>query len=357
MQKIKNIDFLRIILLFVIILFHIFQKQHLGTYFPDMSHSALFGDKAVEMFFVMSGFFLVYTFKNTTSFFSFIKKKVIRFVPLLVFMTFCYWILSLICNTPFDKYNAIFEILMLNNIGITTSAGNIGGSWFISVLFFSSVVYFIILKIFDDKKTILATSIVAYISLVLLVTLTHGKMDGINRIYFDFINIGVMRGLSCVGLGCLVGFAYKFLNTELYAKTKIKTILYSVAEIYLLIFLINNLIFHQISTNNKLVLVFAFIALFWLFLLKRGFLSSFLDKVNFLSNIAKYSLSIYISHLFTFKVLMQTGIHKYVSAHSNIYIYIILFVLYLASAVLIGIFVYHLVEFPSTKYLKNMKNN
>jgi peptidoglycan/LPS O-acetylase OafA/YrhL len=44
-----------------IIIFHTFQNANLGLFFPKWEYRTNFGDKAVEMFFIISGFLLVYT--------------------------------------------------------------------------------------------------------------------------------------------------------------------------------------------------------------------------------------------------------------------------------------------------------
>ena len=43
-----------------------------------------FGYLAVDMFFIMSGFFLMYTFNNSLNVCDFIKKKIIRLWPMVV---------------------------------------------------------------------------------------------------------------------------------------------------------------------------------------------------------------------------------------------------------------------------------
>lgn len=347
MEKIKNIDFLRIFLIICIMVFHLLQKTHLGIYFPHASEQSLYGDKSVEMFFVLSGFFLLYTFNEKISLFEFLKKKFIRFMPVIIFIGICYFVLSCCTNMDFYKYDIIFDFLFLNNIGITLSSSNILGSWFVSVIVFVSLFYFYLIKYFDRKYTNIIIAIISYLSLVLLVNLTNGTLGGHIKIYNNFLNSGLLRGLSFMGIGYIICCIYNYLKPTFkdYKLTVLKFLLYSICEIYLFIFLINNLLFHKIAFSNKLILVFAFVVLFWLFLLNRGGLSSLCNSYLF-SLLSKYTYSIFITHLFVYKVLSyslwESSINKYLIAFLTLFI-----------AIFFGIITYYLVEKPFYKILKN----
>lgn len=63
MQKLKNIDFLRVIGCITIILLHLFAIPRLSGLFPDiglytkLQSMTSNGQKAVDLFFIISGFF------------------------------------------------------------------------------------------------------------------------------------------------------------------------------------------------------------------------------------------------------------------------------------------------------------
>ena len=81
MQKFKNIEFLRVIGCLAIVLLHLFNKARLFGLFPDIDLYRHFmsmtssGQKAVDLFFIISGFFFVYKLDVTQSLWNFIKKK------------------------------------------------------------------------------------------------------------------------------------------------------------------------------------------------------------------------------------------------------------------------------------------
>ena len=78
MPKIRNIEFLRVIGCLAIILFHILVMHKI---FPSIElynkFSVIFenGSRAVELFFIISGFFFVYTLDKEKSCFEFLKNN------------------------------------------------------------------------------------------------------------------------------------------------------------------------------------------------------------------------------------------------------------------------------------------
>lgn len=345
-SKIKNIEFLRILLMICILIYHLFQKVHLGIFFPDYCNNSHFADKAVEMFFIISGFLLLYTFNEKISVFEFLTKKIIRFLPIMLFLGFCYYIFSLFTHSSFKSYEYVYDLLFLNNIGITLSASNILGSWFISVLVFVSLFYFYILKSFKKQHANLIIALCTYLSFVLLVNLSQGTLAGHIKIYNNLFNAGLLRGLSCIGLGYFICQTYNFFTPIIQRqKDSFKSfILCSIIEIYLFAFTFNNLLFHNMSFNNKTILLISFSGLFFMFLINKGILSK-LAGLEIFSKLSKYSLSIYLSHLFIYRFmkyyLWNLDINKYISA-----------VITILAAIVFSILIYHFIELPSFKFLQ-----
>ena len=91
MQKIKNIEFLRIIGCIAIILLHLFENARLHGLFGDIEiYDKLYcmtsnGQKAVDLFFIISGFFFALKFNPAKSIWEFLKHKFIRLYPVLIF--------------------------------------------------------------------------------------------------------------------------------------------------------------------------------------------------------------------------------------------------------------------------------
>ncbi len=345
MPKIKNIEFLRIILMSSIVLYHLFQERHLGNLFPAMQYTSFFGDKAVEMFFIISGFLLAYTFKQATSVFKFITKKVIRFIPLMLCVHFAYWVLSCFTNYKYLKYDNILDLFFLSSTGMALRPSNLSGIWFISVLVFVSLFYFCLMKYFNKNHANLIIGLITYFSFVVLINTSHGSLAGHVRMYNDFITFGMLKGLACIGLGYLVYRLHEYVLPAVKKGEKklTKIIVYTGLEIYLLIFLINNLIFHRISFNNKIILIIAFVLLFWLFLQNTGWISKFASKDIF-SEISKYTFSIYLTHLYVYKVLSYTLWDGKINVE-------IIAILTLIIAITVGVIAYHVIEYPCYRFL------
>lgn len=99
--KIKNIEFLRIIACFAIILLHLFNKSRLHGLFGDIDiYNKLWimtsnGQKAVDLFFIISGFLFALKFNVAQSIWGILKHKFIRLYPVLVFGFIAYFLMSL----------------------------------------------------------------------------------------------------------------------------------------------------------------------------------------------------------------------------------------------------------------------
>ena len=111
MGKIKNLEFLRVIGCLAIVLLHLFKSYNLGM-FKDISFysdiMAQFtgnGQKAVELFFILSGFFFAFKLNTSASLSEFIKKKVKRFYPVLIACIILSGIITLFGILKFDLYS------------------------------------------------------------------------------------------------------------------------------------------------------------------------------------------------------------------------------------------------------------
>ena len=100
---------------------------------------------------------------------------------------------------------------------------------------------------------------------------------------------------------------------------------------------------------NNIVIVLCFGILLILFLFKKGYLSQITDS-DIWVKLGRYQYSIYVVHYVIIRILgLKVWKHcpDFVSAHP-----IMPIILNLVVILLIGIFAYHMVELPCTKYLK-----
>ena len=259
MQKLKNIEFLRTFLICGIVMLHMFidRKWCLCNLFPDtvlysnIKNAVAHSNNGVEGFFIIAGFLLFITFKNKMSIGNFIKKKYIRLSPPIIFsMLLCIlgWFLD---TMHFKVIPNILTILLLNQFGIHFTDGQNPVLWFTSVLFAGLLVYFCILKWVPDNiknKIILTLIIVSY---TILEILQHGSFANPLKNYYLIFNIGFLRGIGGIGLGCLIGYYIKLYSSRIkdVILSKKQKLLVSFCELFLTSFIIWWMIF--LHTRNK----------------------------------------------------------------------------------------------------------
>lgn len=356
MQKIKNIEFLRVICTFFIVFYHIFILNFLGKFISDIPFGILTklsynAQKAVDFFFIMAGFFLVFTFKPTLSLLNFLKKRIIRLWPVMLFVLICYGIGSIFNLSSFTPGRDLLTLLFINNIGLPFKHGDSGNLWFVSVLLWCSAFYFLMIKHVKDKWAIYISLFILIVSYSLLLFNQQGDIRGYHKNYYGILNIGILRGLAGMGLGCLLAFGWKKYQTFLseHFNSKISYISFGCMELLFLILLIYNSLFHSLKIC-KFILIILFVVLFVLFLMNKGFVSQYFNK-DIWVKISKYTYSIYAIHIFILYVL-KNGIYKH---HVDfIHHYPLVIAIFSMLVILVfGLFTYHFVEKPCAKYLTN----
>lgn len=354
-ERFLNVDFLRFLFAVVIVVFHFCHAGkwcfgQMFSYIKSVRHfssATASGNLAVDFFFIISGFFLLFTFNNSSGVYDFMKKKIIRLWPMVAAFAGIETIYHyFVYHTPdYIPYNQILRILMIDNIGLNIVHSGI--TWYVSVLFWISLLFFYIIKNFSKKIVDLIVPVSVVICYAFLIHIFKGNVTGHTDTRYFILNAGVMRGIAGIGTGYLI---YNFLKTvKPYVSTFKKFLCYTAAEGLLLFFVVNNVLFHKIKYNSNFVIIVGFVWLFILFLLKRGAISRILDN-KFSAILGRYSYSIFIVHIFVlnaFRVYLWKPYPKFVEAH--LFLNIIVPVI---CAVLAGVAAYHLIEVPAGKYLK-----
>lgn len=358
MERIKNIEFLRCVLIFQIVMIHLIKNgfslskicpcspiyQGLKTIFPN-------GAMAVDCFFIIAGFFLILTFKPTITFLDFIKKKYIRLSPVIAFsVIFC--ILGAILKVfHFNVAQNILSILLLNNFGFAWVKPVNEALWFTSALFAGLLFYFPLLKHFSKKHFLIISLSISIITYIALNTLSSGRFTKPWVIYFSILNVGFLRSLAGIGLGCFIGILYKNVQqncTKEIEKSPNKIIISGLEIVsfgFMMWFFAGG-----VHKNIHLAFIVNFAILFSLFIYNKGILSTFFDN-QIWTKLGKYQYSLFVVHFIIFRIL-NYGLWK----DLPIFVYfhpIIPIVVNLAIAIAVSIFAYHFVEEPSAKYLKN----
>lgn len=345
MEKIFNIGFIRILFTLEIIYFHLFcQPNTLFAMYPSTfsqyhnltSHGYL----GVEMFFIMAGFFLFFSTRKNISFKDFFVNKFVRLWVVPAFALLCFIILALFGLGDLHILQDILHLLLLKNTGLTLELYDNGTAWFVSVLFWVSAFYCYLATLFDKKYTNLLFVLLIYFSLVLLVNGTGGNFCEHYNMVNSFLNVGMLRGISEIGIGYLLGMTYSHRNFESKKINSLQFIIYSFLEIFLGYFCIREIFHHNVLFSNDLLYVILFTLLFYLFVLRRGIISKILDRQIFY-NLGCYSYSIYIMQEVVFKVLNRTfwQHNTFIVTHPVLSIN-----LSILCCLVIGILVYYLVE-------------
>ncbi len=357
MQKIKNLEFLRVLLIIAVLAIHTCASGSFALYkhFPQIDlykylHQCFIQtNNAVEGFFIIAGFLLVITFKNTETTANFVKKKYIRFTPVIIFTTLIAIILSAFGILKCRLFGDLLTVLLVNHFGICFATGSLPVLWFTSALFAGLLLYFIILKNFWGKKLYGVLIFLVFASYLILEILQHGLFSHPHRNYYHIFNIGFLRSVGGIGLGVLTGFLYKnhLINKNIQEKFFPKT-LYTISEIIFLSGIIWWLFFpHKIFNSIYFVIMFQILLL--LFIMKKGYLSEFLNNDIWVKT-GKYQYCVYVTHSVIGFVLLNKIWLKhpdFIAIHPFLPIII-------ANVMMIicGILTYHMVELPCGKYLK-----
>lgn len=347
----KNIDFLRILLCLGIILRHIHngilaQPALAAIPLYKQIASITYGAMPVDCFFIISGFFLFFTTNFAQNFYQFALKKLIRLLPVVIFAIILYHMVNwVVIHKGVPVLPDVWELFMLHNIGFTKPYPHLENTWFLSVLFWVSCLYFYVYKLIDKKwfNLIMAGCVFLGYSFYF-----HSYAANYENVYY-VINLGVMRGLAGMSLGYFIYNMYNdFLKNVRFGTSKIWQKLFcTVAEIGLLIFVFKNILYQSMRYNNKLMIILAFALLLILFIIKQGYIAKLLEN-NVSVFLGKFSFSIYVTHVIVRNLWMKYFCVNYPELAADFPTWNI-FMLY-TFAIVLGIITYYLIEKPSINF-------
>lgn len=352
MEKIKNIEIMRFLFALVIVCCHM--RHGVINIFGDdipMYNNIMTGFHwsrlPVDFFFIISGFFLFMTTNFNQNYADFAKKKLLRFMPTIIFVLILIYITSLFTPITFLKYENVFTLLNIQNVGLTLRNGDIPASWFVSSLFWGLSFYFYLYKTVEKKVFNLITACIIFFCYSMWI-----HSEGIQYINVAYVfNIGMIRAFAGIGTGYFLSMIYK----DNIQKVKEMTLniwqklLFTASEIYLFFFVFYYICFHKMNYDNPLIMVIAFIVLFSLFLIKKGYFSRLLEN-DVSVFLGKFAFAIFLTHQFIknlWKFYVCKAHYQWVVSHPVINIE-----LFFAVVIIFGVFTYYFVEKPATKYLK-----
>lgn len=356
MLKFKNIEFLRVVACFTIVLFHLCNSTILSGIFSDLEiyqhleRMTCNGQKAVDLFFILSGLFFGLKINTNISCWEFIRHKLIRFYPVMLFVLFLYLCLCILGLGKFTFYDNILNLLFLNGTGLVLNHGNAGHFWYISALFWTTLGFFYIHKYFDKKYVNIIIALLVYFVYSFIIHAKGGQINSHTQTFCYVLNIGMLRAIGGIGIGYFIGEWWKN-NSEKIKKWQVslpQTILFSITEFVCLYFIINNLMLHNLKYKNQFIFIVVFTITVCLFLAKKGLFTKLLNK-DIWVKLSKYTFAMYMVHIPILHCLKRT-----LWKHNTDFVYahpIWNIILVLAIVILLTLFIYHFVEKPATKYL------
>ena len=356
-EKYKNIEFLRIFMIIAIIFYHISRRTRawnlLYLYpninvFKDLKEIFNSGFMGVEGFFILGGFFLhhIYSKSSNISVKTFITRKYLRLAPLVFLVIAIFFFAHLFGIVDFSYIESVFSVLLLNQFFAPYFSVNWRHLWFVSSLFISMILYFHIIKNCSKTKGLIYFTfivIASYIILFLFLPQFKFNTNGLEA-YKSIINLGLLRGLGGIGLGCIFSVMWNKYR-DIIAKfnaNRIQSFFINLIEIFSLSYIVFCL-YCPHPAIHPLFFIGNFILLLFLFLSKKGFLSKFFEK-DFWTVCGKYSYSLYIIHYIIIQI-MDLGFFKqqpvFCRTHP-VYAVTLLF----GTICIVAILAYHLVDVP-----------
>lgn len=355
LPKMKNIELLRFLFILIIVCCHLKHGvincfYETIPFYSELKNCFSNSTLPVEFFFIMSGFFLFLTTDFSQRFQDFAKNKLIRFMPLVLFSLICWFVGTIFLPMSFSGTENVFTILNIQNIGLTTRNGNVPASWYISSLFWTMCFYFYFFKICEKRWFNLVTACVVLFCYSLWL-----HTEGINYLNVGYVfNRGMIRAFAGIGLGYFIAMVYRdnIENIKQMVLDKKQKFLISLSEFVLLFFIVFNTSMHKLKYDNKFIFIIAFVGLFWLFIIKKGYLSNLLDN-DFSVKCGKIAFGIFLTHQFIIKVwsiVVCDWNSEFVLSHPYMNL-VLLFVVIIAF----GALSHYKVEVPVVNYLKNKK--
>ncbi|MEI0489873.1 acyltransferase, partial [Brachyspira pulli] len=334
----NNINFLKIIFTIGIMYGHLLQFYLIGQFYNNAFYQKLYNYTSYsfgymcEFFFIISGYFLLKDF-NAYDINKFITKKILRLWPAFLFSIIILYILSRFSIGPWYDINVIPELFFLNFTVVYGLPTINGVSWYITSLFWVSIFYFFVFKLFNEKS-IYIVFFITFFSYLILFNKVHLYNEP--KVFNSFISFYLIRGFAGIGLGIL--FRY-FIIVEESCNVNIKTLFLGLLEVILLYLIILFLSIKKIDYSFPISIVL-FSILFYLFIKSMGIFSVILNKdkiiIPFLS---KYIYTTYIMQWVSFQILNKFLYHNqdYGATKYSIFNIIISLVL----CFFIGILTYH----------------
>lgn len=338
-----NIDFLRFVFVSMMVLYHTAgsMKQTFSINFiiKLSENCSMTGSNVVNAFFIISGFFIFYSFfkKPEQGLKEYIIKRLFRLWPVLIFS-----LLICLLIGEFNRYDILNIFFISDGIGFVKQASHNAASWFVCALLFLSIFYAYILKYLNTNTSLFVCSIIAFFGLIILGNAETGFYAHI--IYKPLLlTTGMVRGLTFIATGIILGKIALKQNLNI-QESFFSKFVFTILEFCLLGCFLYYSVFHLSNFKADIYYQLLFIGVFLSFIYNKGLLSK-LCNTKTLARFGNYAFSIYLIH---FPVISLC--RKFVYEHFSDKFCIVTTVL---LCILLGIIVYYFIEEPATKFLTN----
>ncbi len=325
-RKLHNLDFLRILFTLGVLDLH-FSK---GLF---KLHST--GGQGVEFFFILSGFLLMLTYRPERQLLEYAQQRYIRFVPLVILG-------GILAGGEWESFLGVF---MLQNTGMAYGDVPNAPSWYIAILFWCSLFYLGLIKTLSYRRMLMLVACLTFLTLIFVANIKGGDRQPMMECLP--LNRGLLRGLSCMGLGILLAHICKPGSFSHAIKPSIAAI-FSLAEIGILAYIIVSCFNQSYASSYWIFQPLCHVGLIGLFIVQAGLISRLTNKPIF-SLLSNYCLSIYLTHWFC-----QITVWKWVTYYYPTWIQEnveLSLAIAFAISCLVGVLAHHLVEKPCTRYL------
>ena len=302
MKKERNygLDFAKAIFSIVIILYHY------NYYCLSWENEFLFrgGYICVEYFFVFSGYYLYDSLNKSESFIIFFKGRLKSLYPMYLlalifglvvnirqFFGDCSFI-TVVKNT----FGLLEQVFLIQDWGLLRIGVDFNRvTWYISSLMLSSIIFYILHKVFAEKLLISVVSITT--ASLLILAIVYGTTHKHNFI-FGHIPVGTIRAIAGMGIGVVVRDRHAVLEKLFVGRKQTATLYYYILILFaicsMLICKDNVLDFISYPIAAGLLITSPFVSL----------------KLPIKTYYGKFSYAVYLVHINVLNLLIKLGMQK-----------------------------------------------
>lgn len=293
--------------------------------------SGLALDRAVDYFFVISGFFLYRRIsRGTDSAGAMVKKVYLRLLPVTLFT-----LLILFVFERCRMWGVAFSIAQLNGLGLSKSIAMGRGDWFIGAYFWTSCLF---IGLFHARSNYrwLWLGVLIYFSMMLRLRHTPTMESGLifnHQLYFGLVSRGLVHAVSCMGMGMVSGLLAERVRCTPGISLRL---VFTCLEIMCLVYIYK----YMFDTKNCSLGYLEMTMVMGAFLISIsrswGYISQFFNRLSAVQYVSRYTLPTLFGHIICFHVLgrfQNFGWGEYPRA-----------IFVIGGGIMLGVIEYHLVE-------------